>query len=160
MEGGRLPREPEEGSFGVDDALGIASRVHAAQVDKSGRPYIEHVRRVADAVADEGPDAVMAGLLHDVVEDGDLTLADLRAAGVPANVITAVDALTKRPGEPYLEAVARASANPLARVVKLADNTDNADETRLSQLDAATAARLRRKYQQARVVLLERPDAQ
>ena len=157
MESAQVPLHPEEGAFGVDEALAIASRAHADQVDKAGRPYIEHVRRVADAVSHNGPAAVMAALLHDVVEDGDVTLADLRAAGVPAEVVSAVDALTKRPGEPYLQGVARAGENPLARVVKLADNADNADESRLSHLDAATAARLRHKYQQARAVLLERP---
>ncbi len=100
-----------------------------------------------------GAHAVMAALLHDVVEDCGLGLADLEAKGVPVEVVSAVDALTKRAGEPYLDAVRRAARHPLAAVVKRADNADNADEGRLARLDADEAERLRQKYRRARAVL-------
>lgn len=151
---GASASDADSSAFGPDEARALARRAHAGQLDKGGAPYLEHVLRVAAAVAPSGPRAVMAALLHDVVEDTDVTFADLRAAGVPADVLAAVDALTKRPGEAYLDAVARAARHPLARVVKLADNADNADEARLSQLDEGTAARLREKYRQARAVLV------
>ncbi len=67
--------------------------------------------------------------------------------------MSAVDALTKRDGEPYLDAVRRAACHPLAAVVKRADNADNADEGRLARLDAEEAERLRQKYRRARAVL-------
>lgn len=139
--------------FGVDDARAIAVATHEGQADKAGAPYIGHVERVAAAVVAHGPDAVMAALLHDVVEDGELGLWELRAMGVPPQVLSAVDALTKRTGEPYLDAVGRAADHPLGRLVKLADNADNAAEERLAVLDPMVAERLRRKYEQARAVL-------
>lgn len=104
----------EAGRFGFVDARAIAVATHEGQTDKAGAPYIGHVERVAAAVGAHGPDAVMTALLHDVVEDGELGLPELEAMGVPPQVLSAVDAVTKRPGEPYLDAVGRAAAVPSA----------------------------------------------
>ncbi len=76
--------------------------------------------------------ARMAAVLHDVVEDTPVTLAQLIAEGFPHEVVVAVEALTKRPGETRLEAAARAAENPIARVVKLADNAENMDLSRIA----------------------------
>ena len=141
------------GTFGVDEVRALAAAAHDGQLDKGGHPYLGHVERVAEAVAPHGAHAVMAALLHDMVEDCGLGLADLEAKGVPVEVVSAVDALTKRAGEPYLDAVCRAARHPLAAVVKRADNADNADEGRLARLDADEAERLRQKYRRARAVL-------
>jgi (p)ppGpp synthase/HD superfamily hydrolase len=97
----------------------------------------------------------MAAALHDVIEDTSWTLEELRNAGVPVDVLAAVDVLTHRAGESYDRSVARAAGHPLARLVKLADNADNASEARLSSLSADVAARLRAKYAAARRALLE-----
>ncbi|GIF78204.1 HD domain-containing protein [Asanoa siamensis] len=139
----------------VEDTDAFAARCHAGQVDKAGRPYIAHPRAVAALLTAHGDEAVMAGLLHDVVEDCGVTLADLRAMGYSERVVSAVDAVSHRPDESYLDGIRRAAADPLGRLVKLADNTTNSDETRLALLDEATAARLRRKYAEARAVLLD-----
>lgn len=138
----------------VDTARRIATDAHAGQVDKAGRPYIEHPAAVAGLLAEAGPEAVAAGWLHDVVEDTTVTLDDLAAAGFPPAVVSAVDAVTKRPGEPYDDLVRRAAADRIGRWVKLADNANNSDEQRLALLPAATAARLRGKYARARDILL------
>jgi hypothetical protein len=66
-------------------------------------------------------------ILHDVVEKTPLTLADLREAGYEAQVVDAVDALTKREGETYEELIERARANPLTCKVKIADLEDHLD---------------------------------
>jgi (p)ppGpp synthase/HD superfamily hydrolase len=142
-----------DGRFTPADAIALAERAHAGQTDKVGEPYIEHVRRVVAAVANHGDDAQMAAALHDVVEDTAWTLEQLAGLGIPRPVLDAVDALTARPGEAYEAMVRRAAADPLARVVKLADNLDNADEGRLVRLDQGTAERLRAKYAMARALL-------
>ncbi|HET9834178.1 MAG TPA: hypothetical protein VFP91_20785 [Vicinamibacterales bacterium] len=142
--------------FGLDRALALAERAHAGQVDKAGAPYIEHVRRVVTAVAPDGMLAQVVAALHDVVEDTALTMGDLANFGVPADALEAIDALTHRPGESYEDAVARAAAHPIARLVKLADNADNADEGRLSMLSPHLADRLRAKYASARRILYTR----
>ncbi|QVQ54783.1 HD domain-containing protein [Spiractinospora alimapuensis] len=141
----------------VADADAVAAAAHAGQSDKAGRPAIEHVRAVAAALRDHGEHAEIAGLLHDVVEDTPLTTEELRRRQCPEAVVRAIDAVTRRPDEPYLDMVARAAADPLGRLVKLADNAHNADESRLRRLAPATAERLRRKYAAARQILTREP---
>ena len=131
-------------------AFEMAFRAHAGQIDKSGAPYIAHVVRVAAGV--DGETAQVVGLLHDVVEDCDTTLADLEAA-FGAEVAAAVDAITKRAGEANAEYLIRVAANPLARMVKLSDIADNSHPARLALLDQPTQDRLREKYAKARAAL-------
>jgi hypothetical protein len=75
----------------------------------------------------------MAAVLHDVVEEGGVTLEQLRAAGFADVVVEAVDALTKREGEDYEAFIRRAALNPIAREVKLADLRDNSDLSRIAE---------------------------
>lgn len=143
----------------VADTNRLAEQAHRGQVDKAGRPYIEHPRAVAAMLTQHGDYAVMAGLLHDVVEDTPTTLADLRAAGYPEEVVSAVDAVTRRKGETYLDMIRRAAAVPLGRLVKLADNAHNSDPVRLALLDPDEADRKRKRYAEARAVLLAAAEA-
>lgn len=98
-----------------------------------------------------------AGVLHDVIEDTDWTAADLRAAGVPEDVVDAVVAVTRRSGETYMALIRRAAGHPMGRLVKLADNRHNSDEDRLALLPAEQAERLRKRYARAREVLESAP---
>ena len=134
----------------VDRAREIAQQAHRDQVDKSGAAYITHPARVAARVAGN-PSAEMVAWLHDVVEDTGVTLDDL-AAEFPAEVLAAVDAITKRAdeGDDYYRRVA---ANDLALLVKHADLADNSSPERLAKLDPALQDRLRAKYSHARQVL-------
>lgn len=132
-------------------ARGIAERAHQGQVDKAGKPYIGHPARVVARLGTDEDEAV--GWLHDVVEDTDLTLMDLRAAGMPESVVQAVDALTRRDREAPLDYYERVAANPLALRVKHADLGDNTDPNRLAALDDATRQRLLAKYRTASEVL-------
>lgn len=108
----------------LHQAAKIAEQAHRGQTDKTGRPYIEHVRRVAEAV--ETLDEKTVAYLHDVVEKGEgWTLDRLAAAGFGASVIAAVDALTRRLDETEQGFICRAASNPVARPVKRADLKDN-----------------------------------
>jgi len=127
-------------------AIAIAEQQHAGQVDKAGRPYIEHPKRVMRAMATDAERIV--AVLHDVVEDGDVTLAQLAAEGFPPDLLDALDAVTRRPDETYEAFVARAAANPIGRRVKVADLRDNADLTRIAAPTAADLARTE-KYRRA-----------
>ena len=135
----------------VEEAIELARRFHEGAVDKAGRPYIEHPLRVMDRVSTE--DEKLAAVLHDLLEDTDLTAIDLLAAGCPPRVVAALEALTRDEGEPYEAFVARAASNPLARTVKLADIADNSDPARLAYLAPDEAARLETKYARAREVV-------
>lgn len=88
-----------------------------------------------------------------MVEDSDITLDDLRELGYPPEVVSAVDSVTRRLGETYMELIHRAAADPLGRLVKLADNANNSDPARLAKLDPEQAAWFREKYAKARAVL-------
>jgi (p)ppGpp synthase/HD superfamily hydrolase len=114
----------------LDLAIRIATEAHVGQVDKAGRPYIDHPLRVMRTVEPEGEEAMMVAILHDVVEDTPTTLADLRRMGFSAAVIDGVNAMTRRPGEGYQEYIERCCGDPLGRVVKAADLVDNMDPKR------------------------------
>jgi (p)ppGpp synthase/HD superfamily hydrolase len=133
--------------FTLDEAIQVARRAHEGQLDKSGRPYIGHPLRVMGSLRDEHER--MAAVLHDVVEDTSVTLADLKAAGCPEEVLSAVAAISKQPGEDQATYLARVSANPIARAVKRADIADNMSPDRLSRLDPDTRERLQAKYESA-----------
>jgi len=136
----------------VERAKDLAHRAHAGQVDKAGRPYIEHVARVASAVSDD-PEAETVAWLHDVLEDAPQEMQNWLGHHLEDNfygvVVDAVIDLTRFPGYPTDAYYADIRANPLALRVKLADIADNANEDRLALLDKKTAARLRRKYEKA-----------
>ncbi len=131
----------------LEDAIALAVASHRGQRDKAGQPYILHPLRVMLRL--ETDQERMAAVLHDVVEDGQVTLASLKKAGYPRRVLEAVDHLTHRKGEEtYAEYVERAASNRLARKVKLADLEDNMDLRRLPRVGEKEAARLA-KYRKA-----------
>jgi (p)ppGpp synthase/HD superfamily hydrolase len=142
--------EANEGAA-LEAAIALAAKVHAGQRDKAGAPYILHPLRLMLKFADAP--ARMAAVLHDVVEDGGVTFEQLRALGIPENVIAAVDGLTRRENESYQEFVARATQDPIALRVKIEDVRDNMDITRLAQLTPKDVERLNRYHAALRVLL-------
>ena len=135
----------------LERAIEIAVKAHAGQIDKAGEPYILHPLRLMFAV--NGTYPRMAAVLHDVVEDTSVTIDNLKAEGFPAEVIEAVQALTKQKGESRIEAAKRASENSISKAVKLADVTDNMDITRIQQPTEKDYLRLK-EYEQVRALLL------
>ena len=127
-------------------AVQIAETQHAGQVDKAGQPYIAHPRRVMMAMRDDA--ARIVAILHDVIEDCDVTLAQLAGEGFPPYILEALDSVTRRAGETYDAFVARAAANPIGRQVKYADLRDNADLGRITAPTSADVARTE-KYRRA-----------
>lgn len=133
----------------LERAKEIAHRAHAGQFDKAGRPYIEHVQRVAAAVSDD-IEAEIVAWLHDVGEDHPEYYEEIGKC-LPASLYIAVRHLDRNlNGTDYYE---RIKKNPIARRVKLADIADNMNECRLAMLDKSTRERLRRKYREALEVL-------
>ena len=131
----------------IEDALELALRSHRGKTDKGGKPYILHPLRVMARV--NGEVAMMAAVLHDVVEDDpNITLGTLRQLGFDEEVIAVVDCLTRRDGESYEAFIERTATNPVARRVKLADLEDNMDIRRIAALTPKDSERLLR-YQRA-----------
>lgn len=135
-------------------AARIAEQAHRGQYDKGGMPYIYHPLHLAEQMTDEYTAA--AALLHDVMEDTDITEAEL-AAQFPPRVMDALRLLTHDPAEDYFDYVKRIRDHPDARAVKLADLRHNSDTSRLNAEDAADpdTAERSEKYRRAIQILTE-----
>lgn len=136
----------------LDKAAQICVSKHAGQRDKMGCAYFQHPMRVAMLCNTD--DEKMVALLHDTIEDTDVTAEYLFAEGFPQHVIEGILSVTKREGESYDDFVARAKQNPLGRVVKLHDLEDNLEVMRLNEVSPDMAARFT-KYLAAHHFLLE-----
>lgn len=137
----------------IKKALKIAFAAHENQVDKGGIPYIFHPYEVAQQMTTEYE--ICTALLHDVIEDTDVTAADLRAAGFPEVILKALLLLTHDETVPYETYIQAIKANPLARTVKIADLTHNGNPNRLDIIDEKAKARFQ-KYAEAKKYLLEK----
>ncbi len=134
----------------LERAIAIAVEAHAGQKDKAGEPYILHPLRVMMSVATVAQKIV--AVLHDVVEDTDWTIDDLRREGFSEEVLRGVNAVTHREGEKYEDFVRRAGRDPIGRAVKIADISDNLDLTRLPNVTDRDRARAE-KYKRALEIL-------
>ena len=112
-------------------ALDLASWEHREQKDKAGKPYFGHIARVSNAC--KTPPAKIA-LLHDMIEDTDVTPEQMKELGFSEYIIKAVLCLTRQDDEPYENFIKRAAKNPIAREVKIADLEDNMDVRRLNEV--------------------------
>ncbi len=133
-------------------ALKLSFMAHKNQVDKSGMPYVYHPFHLAEQMETE--DTVIVALLHDVVEDTDYTLEDIRGMGFPEQVIEALALMTHDKSVPYMDYVAKIKNNPIAKAVKLADLKHNSDLSRLDIVDEKSVKRIE-KYKQATKMLNE-----
>jgi (p)ppGpp synthase/HD superfamily hydrolase len=142
----RTPVAPARAAT-IEDAVELAVTSHRGQVDKYRQPYILHVIGVAGRC--RSIDEKIVAFLHDVVEDTDTTLDDLRHLGFSEPVVVAVGCLTRRKGETYDAFVDRIAPNPLARAVKLADLEDNMDIRRSNRPMKEKDAERMEKYRKA-----------
>lgn len=127
-------------------AIKIASNAHYGQYDKGGNPYILHPLKVMNYCKSVDVEVKMIAILHDVVEDTNITLEDLIARGFSERVIAGVDAMTKREGECFEDYVKRLLDNNDAIIVKMGDLRDNTDVRRLRGLSQKDFKRME-KYQ-------------
>jgi len=115
----------ESGSFRqeYEKALELATKAHEGQKDMSGEDYILHPITVSEyCITEKGK---IAALLHDVVEDTEVTLDDLRSAGFGEDIVTAVDCISKRKGEELQSYLSRVASDGIATEVKFADMRHN-----------------------------------
>ena len=117
----------------LEDAISLAIKAHQAQRDKAGAPYILHPLRVMLSMATETEMITAVSVLYDVVEDGGITIDDLRRAGYSEEIINSIDYLTRRNEEDYDKFIARLKDNPLARKIKIADLKDNSNLKRIAE---------------------------
>ena len=107
----------------LDDALALVVAKFQGVTDKAGQPYVLHCLRVMLGVSE--PLAKQVALMHDLVEDTDVTIEVLRSKGFSEEVVNAVQLVTHDLNDSYADYVVRLKANEIARQVKLADLRDN-----------------------------------
>lgn len=134
----------------LEQAIAVATKAHAGQVDKAGQPYILHPLRLMFKF--EADIEKIVAVMHDVIEDSGLTQDDLKKLGFSDEVIEAIDCLSKKNGEGYDSFILRVSKNNLARKVKIEDIKDNLDLTRLNRITDKDLQRVE-KYYRALAVL-------
>ena len=129
------------------DAVALAARAYGGSRDPSGGLFLAHGVNVAEALGPAAtPIAMNAAVLHGIVEDTVWTVDDLANAGVEPLVCEAVNVLTRRGGETYMDHVRRICNTPgvageTARHVKVADLTVSAG--------SADSDALRQRYEQS-----------
>ena len=130
-------------------AMKICFEAHKEQTDKAGLPYVFHPFHLAEQMDDEY--CTVVALLHDVVEDSEMTLEEL-AKEFPKEVIEAIAMMTHDSSVDYFDYVKEIKKNNIARKVKLADLQHNSDKTRLDVVTEKDEARYQ-KYIKAIEIL-------
>lgn len=140
----------------LSKAIEIAARAHAGQRDKGGEPYILHPLRVMFSM--ESETERICAVLHDVIEDADITLDYLRQEGFTEQVLNVLSLLTKREEESYDDFISRILVDATTSRVKLADLQDNMNLARIPHLRDADLLRAE-KYRNAIKRIQQRLEA-
>lgn len=139
----------------LDLAISIVAEAFEGKFDRGGQPYILHCLWVMNKVSHLGEDYMIAAVCHDLVEDTDITVADLYEFGFRPEVVVAIDFLTHRDTDTYQNYIRKISRNPIAKEVKLRDLEHNSKITRLKGLREKDFIRLE-KYHAAYLFLKEK----
>lgn len=130
----------------------MATQLHANQLDKAGKPYVQHLKAVVENLVAPTDEMLAVAWLHDSLEDTNITLDEIRYE-FGQEIAEAIDAISKRSNEDYQHYLMRVKQNPLARAVKIADLTHNLDLSRLPIIQEKDLKR-QRKYLLAKQFLL------
>ena len=132
----------------LEIAIEIASHGHIRQRDKGGKPYILHPLAVMLSMPEEDIEGRIVAVLHDVVEDTNVTLDELYTI-FPPSIVEAIDAISKRDTEVNKEYWARCKQNSIAARVKIKDMLHNSSPERISKLSEGHGKYLKKKYEEA-----------
>ena len=126
----------------LEKAILFATKGHMNQKDKAGMPYILHPLKMMLKMDSE--EEMITAVLHDLIEDTNYTIKDLRDAGFSANVLQAVDCLSHKEGISYDDYINRIKGNPISRKVKIADFEDNMDIRRIGDMNKIDSEKLKK----------------
>lgn len=137
----------------LERAMELAKKAFEGKTDPKGQPYLNHSVRVMEKMDTEEEKTV--AMLHDIVEDSDVTLRDLQDAGFPRDVLEAVEQLTKKPNMTYFDYIEDIASSELAKKVKLAEIDDNMDEVRVAKMSFKTFSLEERRERVKKIFLNE-----
>ena len=130
-------------------SLEIVTRLFNDKEDKGGQPYVIHLLKVYSGVSNYLEK--VCALLHDVVEDTDVSYHDLEEVGYNSDVIEILEILTKIKGEDYRKYIDRIikSENIHAMNIKLSDLRHNMDISRIKNPTTNDYERVSKRYEPA-----------
>lgn len=131
----------------LENAIKFAVLMHSGQYDKGGKPYILHPLKVMHYLKSDDQELQAIAVLHDVVEDCDVTYDDLYNEGMTERVVLAVKALTKINGQSKSEYLSAIKANKDAALVKLQDLRHNTDIRRLKGVSQKDLERVQKYHE-------------
>ena len=134
----------------LERAIKLAQKYHEGQFDKGGHPYIEHPLRVMNGV--ESIDEKIIAVLHDVLEDCDVSREQLIDECIPEYLVVKLEILCKGKNEKYFDYIDRVKVDPVTINVKLSDLKDNMNLERLKEVTEKDIKRLE-KYKKAKEIL-------
>ncbi len=144
-------------SFGcLDKAIMIATEAHFGLRDKAGAPYILHPMRVMMAM--DTIEGKIVGILHDTIEDTDVTLVMLLEEGLSEKNVHSIDCMTRRKGETYQDFLVRIVSDEIASECKLKDMRDNGNIFRLHQVERKHLSMIKKYHKGAKFILEHRPE--
>ena len=120
----------------LSKAIGIATNAFQGVIDAKGNPYIDHAMRVMSKMDTE--EEKIIAVLHDVVEDTEITLHELKEEGFSRTVLEAIDILTKKPDMKYFDYIEDIHSSELASKIKIAELEDNQDIMRVRKMSFQT----------------------
>ena len=134
----------------------------ADKKDAGGHDYLQHLYAVADAIDKEANykvvdkhsslsffyrKAYIVALLHDILEDTECTIQELKNIGCDDEIIEAIKSVTRQEDEHYyFDFIKRASKNDIGRLVKIYDLENNMDVRRLSNFGDYEQKRLKKYW--------------
>ena len=130
----------------IESAISLALQAHKGQLDKGGQPYILHPLAVMNRV--ESMEEKIVAVLHDAIEDSEVTLEELRGLGFSEEILTAIQLLTRSTEDSYEEFIDKTIMNRTARNVKIADIKENMNISRIKNPTEEDYNRLE-KYRKA-----------
>ena len=134
----------------LERAIKLAKKYHEGQFDKGGSPYIEHPLRVMNGV--ESIEEKIVAVLHDVLEDCDVSREQLIDEVIPEYLVEKLEVLCKGKNEKYFDYIDRIKVTQLTINVKLSDLNDNMNLKRLKEVTEKDIKRLE-KYKTAKEIL-------
>ncbi|MDT0122429.1 GTP pyrophosphokinase [Paenibacillus sp. RRE4] len=130
----------------IELAISVALQAHKGKLDKGGHPYILHPLAVMNRV--ESMEEKIVAVLHDVIEDSEVTIEELRGLGFSEEILTAIHLLTRSTEDSYEEFIEKTIMNRTARNVKIADIQENMNISRIKKPTQEDYNRLE-KYRKA-----------
>ncbi|MFL0797999.1 MAG: GTP pyrophosphokinase [Cellvibrionaceae bacterium] len=135
----------------LEKAISIAVTAHNGQYDKAGEPYVLHPLRLMFKFQDKNE--MIVAVLHDVIEDSQVSLDDLKDHGFSKIIIDAVECLSRHINESYEDFIVRVYGNPLAKKVKVEDIKDNLSVYRLREITKKDLVRIEKYHDALRFLL-------